>query len=46
MTNEYTILNRTNTSIEFLRKGQSFLLEVLNPEVTAFSKSIMLKVSL
>ena len=45
MTNEYTILNRTNTSIEFLRKGQSFLLEVLNPEVTAFSKSIMLKVS-
>ena len=45
MTNEYTILNRTNTSIEFLRKGQSFLLEVLNPEVTAFSMSIMLKVS-
>jgi len=45
MTNDYTILNRTNTSIEFLRKGQSFLLEVYKSEVTAFSKSIVLKVS-
>lgn len=42
---EYTIVNRTNTSIEILRNGRTFLLEVVNPKLGYHKRSVTYKLT-
>jgi len=42
---EYTIVSRTNTSIEILRNGRTFLLEVVDPKLGYHERSVTYKLT-
>lgn len=42
---EYTVVSRTNTSIEILRNGRTFLLEVVDPKLGYHERSVTYKVT-
>jgi hypothetical protein len=44
-TYEYTVVSRTNTSIEIVRNGRTFLFEIIDPKVSLFEKSMTYKLT-
>lgn len=42
---EYTIVSRTNTAIEILRNGRTFLLEIVDPKISNFKRSLTYKLT-
>ena len=42
---EYTIVSRTTTSIEILRNGRTFLLEIIDPKITNYTTSLNYKLN-
>lgn len=45
MLHEFTIINRTTTSLEFARKGRTFLMEIVNPRLGSTGKSVTYRIS-
>lgn len=42
---ECTVISQTKTSMEFIRKDRTFLIEILNPHWNNFSKSLTYKIT-
>lgn len=45
MAYEYTVVSRTNTSIEIVRNDHTFLFEIIEPKVSHFEKSMTFKLT-